>query len=280
VAGAGRLGHGQPHLEVLAAPDQGGGHGDAVQVGRWDRRHGQLRHEPAQGGGHGRGAGPVEGVGGQGGPAPAELPGQAVQVDEALAEQPVAGVGGRFLGEPAQGLPERRVGVEGGQAEAVHQHQPVQPVAVLDGEAGGHGPAQTSADQHRRPRAGPLEQLAQPGQHAVGVQGAGRGGRGAVAGQVGGDHPVGGGQAGEDPQPHGGELARAVQQDQGRAVAALQHGGGDAGQLQAPLGDGEAGQQPPAGVGGRAGPVVAGDLVCGGCHRPAPRIGVAWPGRR
>ena len=99
-----------------------------------------------------------------------------------------------------------------------------------------------------------VEQLAQPGQHPVGTQRAGRGRRGAVAGQVGGDHPVGGGQAGDDPLPEGGELARAVQQDQRRAVAALQHGGGDGGQLQAPFGDGDAGQQPPAGVvGGCAG---------------------------
>jgi hypothetical protein len=85
-----------------------------------------------------------------------------------------------------------------------------------------------------------------------------------VAGQVGGDHAVGGGQLGDDPQPEGGELARAVQQDHRWAVAALQDGGGDAGELEVAFADGDAGQQ------SLADGVVVRDVGGGGCHGRAP----------
>ena len=121
--------------------------------------------------------------------------------------------------------------------ERVHQHQPAEPVAVVDGEAGRDRAAEHVPDQHGRRRAGPLDQLAEPREHAVGVQRAVGHLRGAVAGQVGSDHAMGRHQLRDHPHPLGRELARAVQEDDRRAVAALQHGGRDAGQLQPSLGD-------------------------------------------
>ena len=98
--------------------------------------------------------------------------------------------------------------------------------------------------------------------------------RGAVAGQVGRDHAVRRHQVRDHPHPVGRVRARAVQQHHRRAVAALEHGGRHAGQLQPPLGDGDAGEQP-----ARAASLV--DCVVRSCvamaatlrtRRRAPRI--------
>ena len=135
MAGAGRLGHRQPHLEVLAAPDRlvgtvmrsssaGGIAGRAV-----------FGHEPFEAA-RSPGSRPGRGRSRHRRPALAQLPGQAVQVDEALAEQPVAGVGRsaprRSAAWPARTPEPGRTS----QAEGAHQHQPQDPVAVPGGEAG------------------------------------------------------------------------------------------------------------------------------------------------
>jgi hypothetical protein len=64
-----------------------------------------------------------------------------------------------------------------------------------------------------------------------------------MAGQVGGDHPVGPDQLGDHLQPAFGELPGAVQQHDRRAVAALQHRGRVAGQGQPSLAHRSPGEQ-------------------------------------
>ena len=100
--------------------------------------------------------------------------------------------------------------------------------------------AERVADQHRRRRAR-SRSISSPSQaepsSASSV-------RGAVAGQVGRDHAVAcATSAVEHAHPVRRVGAGPVQQHQRRAVAALQHGGRDAGDVQPPLGDREAGEQ-------------------------------------
>ena len=151
---------------------------------------------------------------------------------------------GRLREELAQGEPELRRRLELAEAERVHEHEPAQSVALVDGEAGRDGAAEQLPDQRGRRHAGPLDQLAEPREHALGVQRAVRHLRGAVARQVGGDDAMGRHEARDHAHPMGGVPRRAVQQDDRRAVAALQHGGRDAGQLQPSLRDRQPRQQP------------------------------------
>ena len=64
-------------------------------------------------------------------------------------------------------------GLEGRQPERVDEHQPAEPVAVVGREAERDGAAERVADEHRRRRAGALDQLAEPGADPLGVQLAG-----------------------------------------------------------------------------------------------------------
>ena len=64
-----------------------------------------------------------------------------------------------------------------------------------------------------------------------------------MPGQIGDHDPVRGRELGDHPHPVRGVARGPVEQDDRRAVAALQHGGGDAGQLDPPLGEGKAGEQ-------------------------------------
>ena len=169
-AGAGRLGDRQLHLEVVPAPDQGGGNHDPCQVRRRDRRQPQLRHEAAERGLLTGRACPVQGVGRQRLPALAQLLAQPVRVDEALPEEPVPGVLGWLLHEAVQGEPEAGCRLESVQAERVHQHQPRQSVGVGDREAGRDGAAEPMPHQCGWRRAGVLDQRAEPRDHMVGVQ--------------------------------------------------------------------------------------------------------------
>ena len=66
--------------------------------------------------------------------------------------------------------PNSGAGWNGARAERVDKHQLAEPVAVVAGEAGGDGAAENLPHQHRRRRAGVLDQLAEPREHAIGVQ--------------------------------------------------------------------------------------------------------------
>ena len=74
---------------------------------------------------------------------------------------------------------------------------------MVDGEAGRDGAAEQLPDQRGRRDAGPLDQRAEPRQHAVGVQRAVRRLRGAVARQVGGDDAMGRNEARDHAHPMG-----------------------------------------------------------------------------
>ena len=89
--------------------------------------------------------------------------------------------------KPWSATPEVRCRLERRQAERVHEHQLAEPVAVVAGEAGRDGPAQRVAHENGRRWTGVFDQLAQPRQHAIGVERAVAHLRAALAGQV-GDH--------------------------------------------------------------------------------------------
>ena len=171
-----------------------------------------------------------------------------VQIEGASPPETVVRVLGRLRDEFGQGQPELRRRLERRQAERVDEHQPAEPIAALAGEAGGDGAAEDLPHQHGRRRAGALDQLAEPCEHAIGVERAVSHLRGSVTRQVGGDHAVGRHQIRDHPHPLGRVLSRAVQQHDRRAVTAFQHGGRDAGQFQPSLRDGHPGQQPFASV--------------------------------
>ena len=57
---------------------------------------------------------------------------------------------GRILEEAVQRAPETRRRLERHQAQRVHEHQPVEPIAVIGGEASRDGAAEPVPDQNRR----------------------------------------------------------------------------------------------------------------------------------
>ena len=82
-------------------------------------------------------AGAVEVVGGERLPALAHPLAQAVEVERALAPQAVVRAPRSVArGSASSASAEPRRGLERGQAERVHEHEPAEPVAVVGGEAG------------------------------------------------------------------------------------------------------------------------------------------------
>jgi hypothetical protein len=112
---------------------------------------------------------PVYGVGLERLPLLAELVHQGVEIVRAQSHQPVVAVlvrrGREALDRELEPgcQPERR------QPERVDEYQ-VGQVPVAAGESCGNGPAHDPADQHRRRRAGPLDKLAEPAEHVLGVE--------------------------------------------------------------------------------------------------------------
>ena len=84
--------------------------------------------------------------------------------------QTVVRVFGRFRDEFAQRLSEVGRRLERCQAERVHEHQRAELLAAFAGKAGRDSAAEQLPHQCRWRRAGVLDQLAEPRQHAFGVQ--------------------------------------------------------------------------------------------------------------
>ena len=129
-------------------------------------------------------------------------------------------------------------GGEGHEAERVDEHDAAHAIAALAGKACGYGAAERVTDEHGGRRAGPLDQLVEPGEHAAGVEWSVRHLGAAVPWKVGSDHTV----RARERRQHRGPVrrvgARAVEQNQRRAPAPLEDGRGDAGEREPPLGHG------------------------------------------
>jgi hypothetical protein len=177
-------------------------------------------------------------------PALTHLIPHAVQVKGALLPETVVCVLGRLREEVGQGESKLLRRLERRQAERIREHQPTKPITLGAGEAGRDGAAENLPHQYGWRGAGLLDQLAEPRDHAIGVQGAVGHRRDSVARQVGGNHTMGRRQVRDHPYPLRGMLAWAVQKHHRRTVSALQHDGGNTGQLQPSFRDGHPRQQP------------------------------------
>ena len=165
---------------------------------------------------------------------------QAVEVERAVAPEPVV----RVLASAARGTRAARARTPARArtrlrpSASTSTSRPIRSPAV-GGEAGRDRAAERVPDQRRRRRAGALDQRAEPGDHALGVERPPATSEAPWPGRSGAITRWRRRQLRDHAHPVGRVAARPVQQDDRRAVAALQHGGRDAGQLQPPLRDRE-----------------------------------------
>ena len=246
VAGAGLLGGRQRHDPVMPPPDERCRHLDAGQLLGRDLAQPELAQQAAVGLPHAGVARQLQRVGPERRPALPHPPPRALGVDRHLPQHRHGGAFARPDAVADQGQHRGRWDPHlADQAAHADQHQPGEAVAAAGREPGGDGAAQRGPDQHRRGRAGPLDELAEPGQRGRGAGRSHVGPRGAEARQVGRDDMVRPHQLRHDRHPHARPAPLPVQQHHRRAFPALQHGGGHPGQLQPAFGDRGAGQQPP-----------------------------------
>ena len=170
VARGGRLGHPQPHLTVLASPDERRRHGDPRELLLRDRVQAQRRHERARRGRPTGRARLLEGVGLERPQALAHLLAEGVAIGQAGAHEGPLGALGRPSEEAREREGEPRRGPQPVEAVRAHQHQPARCGRVARGIARRERPAEEMADEDGRRRAGARDQLVEPCQHALAVQ--------------------------------------------------------------------------------------------------------------
>src|SRR5215213_8374858 len=131
------LGHTEPGLEVMAPPDQGRRHRDPHEDIPRDWPDSIPRHEAPQSRLRGLRARPLEGILTNRLEALAQLPAQAVEIDEALRQEaiPCLFCWPGYIGQQRHREPGRSP--IPAQTEAVNKNQPAELVAPLAGEAGG-----------------------------------------------------------------------------------------------------------------------------------------------
>ena len=143
----------QRRREVVAAPDQRGGHGDPRELVRRDRRHPELAHQGCRARPSRSACAPGRGCRPRTAPSARPSAAQPVEVERALPPQAVVRLLGRIArGTLERGAERRASGSNGARPERVDEHQAADPVAVGGGEAGGDGAAERVADQQRRRR--------------------------------------------------------------------------------------------------------------------------------
>ncbi len=147
------------------------------------------------------------------------LPAHGVQIERAVAPQRIVRLFGRRLEKGAECCRELRRRLERAQPECVDQHQPGQPIAVIDRKPRCDRASQNLADQRRLRFAGLVDQRGEPGRDAIRVcilDAARR----AMSGKVGRDYMVCGCEVRDHPQPLGCVLSGTVQEHDCRSSRA------------------------------------------------------------